>query len=628
MVQQRLPAVNGDDGVWGDILNQFLETEHYNTGADNAANGGHKTITLRPGTVAANTAPIKLASGPLMTTPETGAIEFLDDKLYFTQTTSAVRKVIAAYDDASGDEGDIYYRNSSGTFLRLPIGAAGEVLQVTSNKPDWGGVPAAGTDGLVQYSKSSVMGSTANFTYDEAHSRVTIGESPAVLPNNPLALVGDVDNYLQVNLQNKNTGGNVSADYIITANNGDDTQNYADFGLNGSGYNNTTWEAVGPNDGYLEVDGGNLVIGSMTPSKKVKFFIAGTNHESHPADIVAEISSSGINLPAGKKYYVNGAELIAGGSSTASNIGTSGVGVFKNKVGLDFKFKKLVADSAKITITDNTVDDTVGINLGTVALADLTTDSTHRLVTDAQLTVIGNTSNTNTGDQVADGTTITGAGTVGSPFVASAQSDQSLKTTDSPSFANLSLTGLSTSQLVIDSNSVKTAIQEIDANTQCYTGGVVISPSFADNGNGSVTLGSGTYNLYNNSSGTGVIKQYVISGNTFTLTDNSENYIYANYNSGTPILSVTTSINTLTHTNTQTLYTIYREGTDLLILDWDHAANALPNRNNRRNIVTNRFAVQTAPILSEVATRTVYSYQRYRLVWGYQPSTQHVYFGD
>lgn len=39
-------------------------------------------------------------------------------------------------------------------------------------------------------------------------------------------------------------------------------------------------------------------------------------------------------------------------------------------------------------------------------------------VTDAQLIVIGNTSNTNTGDQVGDGITITGGGTIADPFVA------------------------------------------------------------------------------------------------------------------------------------------------------------------------------------------------------------------
>jgi len=98
VVQQRLPAVNGDDGAWGDILNLFLSQEHYNTGLDNVANGGHATITIRPGTTAASTAPLKFTSGSLITAAEAGAVEFLTDKLYFTQTTSTTRKVITMGD--------------------------------------------------------------------------------------------------------------------------------------------------------------------------------------------------------------------------------------------------------------------------------------------------------------------------------------------------------------------------------------------------------------------------------------------------------------------------------------------------------------------------------------------------
>lgn len=97
-IDQRLPLVNGDDGQWGDVLNQYIEKEHYNTGVDNPNNGGHQKITVRPGTTSAGTAPITLTSGPLMTAPEAGAIEFLTDKLYFTQTTSATRKVITTGD--------------------------------------------------------------------------------------------------------------------------------------------------------------------------------------------------------------------------------------------------------------------------------------------------------------------------------------------------------------------------------------------------------------------------------------------------------------------------------------------------------------------------------------------------
>lgn len=101
MAEQRLPIVNSDDGSWGDVLNQFIAKEHYNTGVDNTANGGHKTITIRPGTTAASTAPLKFTSGPLMSAPEAGAVEFLTDKLYFTQTTGTTRRTIATTYDVT-----------------------------------------------------------------------------------------------------------------------------------------------------------------------------------------------------------------------------------------------------------------------------------------------------------------------------------------------------------------------------------------------------------------------------------------------------------------------------------------------------------------------------------------------
>lgn len=95
---QRLPIVDGDDGQWGINLNAFLSKEHYDDGTDNVVNGGHKTITIRPGTAAPGTAPLKFTSGTLLTTPEPGAVEFNNNKLYFTQTSGSQRKVITTGD--------------------------------------------------------------------------------------------------------------------------------------------------------------------------------------------------------------------------------------------------------------------------------------------------------------------------------------------------------------------------------------------------------------------------------------------------------------------------------------------------------------------------------------------------
>ncbi|MEO6109721.1 MAG: hypothetical protein ABIP50_01780 [Candidatus Saccharimonadales bacterium] len=148
MTQQRLPIVNGDDGDWGNLLNQFIQKEHYDTGVDNAANGGHKAVTIRPGTTSAGTAPLKFSSGPVMTTPEAGAVEFLTDTLYITQTTSTIRKTIAMYDDASGATGDMYYRDATGNFVRIAATTNTYVLTLAGGLPTWA-APSGGS-GLTQ----------------------------------------------------------------------------------------------------------------------------------------------------------------------------------------------------------------------------------------------------------------------------------------------------------------------------------------------------------------------------------------------------------------------------------------------------------------------------------------------
>lgn len=134
----RLPIVGSDDGQWGDELRQWLMKQHYDDGTDNTTdNGDHKTIKIRAGTATAGTAPLKFVSGPLTTAAEAGAVEFLTDRLYFTQTTSTTRKVLAAFDDTSGATGDIYYRDGGGNFVRLGIGSGNQVLSVASGIPTW-----------------------------------------------------------------------------------------------------------------------------------------------------------------------------------------------------------------------------------------------------------------------------------------------------------------------------------------------------------------------------------------------------------------------------------------------------------------------------------------------------------
>jgi len=87
-----------------DFLNKNIKFTNGNIGIGDII--ATAALHLKSGTASANTAPLKLTSGTLMTTPEVGAIEFLTDAYYATITTGTARKQLA-FTGLSGTK--IYY---------------------------------------------------------------------------------------------------------------------------------------------------------------------------------------------------------------------------------------------------------------------------------------------------------------------------------------------------------------------------------------------------------------------------------------------------------------------------------------------------------------------------------------
>jgi len=145
--------------------------------------------------------------------------------------------------------------------------------------------------------------------------------SAVLLPNLIAQFASNSNTYIQVNAQNIDPQG--SADYVITADNGSDTDFYLDMGMLGSQYNNQyAYNSLGtagtPYDGYLYVQGstigqigGNLIIGttSTTVGQDIKFIVGGSNTEhiivrmTHDGLIVnGTISASGGIIDAVDSY--------------------------------------------------------------------------------------------------------------------------------------------------------------------------------------------------------------------------------------------------------------------------------------------------------------------------------------
>jgi len=82
---------------------------------------------------------------------------------------------------------------------------------------------------------------------------------------------------------------------------------------------------------------------------------------------LAGLTDTSITSPAsGQTLQWNGVDWVnvtASDGTTVSNIGTGGVGIYKQITGVDIELKKINAGSSKVTITDDTINDEVDIDI-------------------------------------------------------------------------------------------------------------------------------------------------------------------------------------------------------------------------------------------------------------------------
>ncbi len=126
-----------------------------------------------------------------------------------------------------------------------------------------------------------------------SNNNLVVGNNYTLLPNVIGQFAGNSAAYLQVNLQNLDGDG--SGDYVITADDGTDTDHYIDLGFNGSTYSDPAYSSVKAHDGYLYVASsgtgkGNLAIGTTNSTGKVNFVVGGLE----TSNIVGYIDNTGI----------------------------------------------------------------------------------------------------------------------------------------------------------------------------------------------------------------------------------------------------------------------------------------------------------------------------------------------
>jgi hypothetical protein len=259
------------------------------------------------------------------------------------------------------------------------------------------------------------IGNSVGITSDQIYSTEITANGNIHLGNAyndydfPNALLqGDVstNSYGQYVLKNHFQGDSSSADIVAVANNGDDGNYYIDMGMNSNVYANASYAVTKANDGYLYVNGGNLVIGTQTAGKVINLFTGGTdnlnkirgtisdtglsmvgnvtanNMISTSATIGGTVSATG-NITGGNVLVPSGI-ISASGNINGQNVNTTIVSASGNITGANIRTGGSVSSTGNI-VGGNLV--TTGFaNVGNITTANITAGN----ITSAIISTTGN----------------------------------------------------------------------------------------------------------------------------------------------------------------------------------------------------------------------------------------------
>jgi hypothetical protein len=204
-------------------------------------------------------------------------------------------------------DGKLYYKDGSG------------VVQVLAGKGGAG--VAAGSNTQVQFNNSGAFGASANLTWNgtvfsatgytatgtitgSATSGVyaygTLGYSDV---NHILTMQSSQNGYIQMEIQNTNTGSAASSDVIVANNNTTASTYYGDFGMNSSGWTGTagTNSFGAPNMVYVTATTGDLLLGTTT-ANAIRLAVGGgadAMKVDGTTSIVSFPTTGAITLPVG-----------------------------------------------------------------------------------------------------------------------------------------------------------------------------------------------------------------------------------------------------------------------------------------------------------------------------------------
>jgi hypothetical protein len=152
---------------------------------------------------------------------------------------------------------------------------------------------------------------------------------------------GNVTTYAQINLQNWSNAATASGDYILTADNGNDSTHFLDMGITSSTWDGTQTNVLtglNPNNGYLYVQDGNLTLGTR----------AGNVSYSWKFDTTGNLTVAGNVIPTG-----NNTQSLGSATQQWNDLYLSNATIYMNSVPISLTADNVLTVNGADVVTTN-----------------------------------------------------------------------------------------------------------------------------------------------------------------------------------------------------------------------------------------------------------------------------------
>jgi hypothetical protein len=333
-------ALGGPTRRWNTVYGQYLDLSH------NATIGGNLVVTgnLSAGNISyTSNVFVGDLEGSVFDGASSIVLDVIDSAIY-------VDNYYYANGVPFGGGGGNYGNTNVATFL-ASFGA--NSISTTGN------ISAGNASVTNVVAAQNITATTGTFTGDQFSDGAMYVGSPAgtVLGSDVvIQITANAGGYSQTNFQNINSGGSASSDYILTADNGNDTTHYLDLGITSSGWDGSETNVLSgltANNGYLYVQDGNLTLGTRNGNTSYTWNFDTTGNLDAPGNITAtNFVGNGAALT-NVATQVTGSWTLAAGTNTA-NITVPPNGTYTIWVNGNIP-NGIAVWNATVTVTNNNV---------------------------------------------------------------------------------------------------------------------------------------------------------------------------------------------------------------------------------------------------------------------------------